>query len=204
MLPQGMFSVAVATVLFPALSRLASRRDIAGLRALAGTGMRQIALLLIPSAAAIVALADADRRGSSTSAATFDAELDRPGVDGAVLVLVLAAVRRHQPAADAHVLRAAGAVDADAARALVARRQHRRRRSRSTSRSGSAASVIGTTVANGVMMVLQARACGAALGGLEIARTLRGDGGHARRRGAARRRRLRRLVRRSTACSATR
>src|SRR5207302_6767400 len=32
MLPQGMFSVALATVLFPALSRLAARGDIAGLR----------------------------------------------------------------------------------------------------------------------------------------------------------------------------
>ena len=57
MLPQGMFSVAVATVLFPALSRLASRRDLAGLRATTGVGTRQIALLLIPSAAATVALA---------------------------------------------------------------------------------------------------------------------------------------------------
>src|SRR5215213_5201044 len=56
MLPQGMFSVAVATVLFPALSRLATRRDADGLRALIGTGMRQISLLLIPSAAALLAL----------------------------------------------------------------------------------------------------------------------------------------------------
>src|SRR5215208_3512222 len=57
MLPQGMFSVAIATVLFPALSRLATRRDAAGLRALIGSGMRQISLLLIPSAAVFVALA---------------------------------------------------------------------------------------------------------------------------------------------------
>jgi putative peptidoglycan lipid II flippase len=57
MLPQGMFSVAVATVLFPQLSRLASRGDFAGLRALTGVGGRQIALLLIPSAAAIAVLA---------------------------------------------------------------------------------------------------------------------------------------------------
>ena len=33
MLPQGIFSVAVATVLFPTLSRLAARRDVDGLRA---------------------------------------------------------------------------------------------------------------------------------------------------------------------------
>src|SRR5213079_3754981 len=32
MLPQGMFSVAVATVLFPALARLAARRDLDGFR----------------------------------------------------------------------------------------------------------------------------------------------------------------------------
>jgi putative peptidoglycan lipid II flippase len=56
MLPQGMFSVAVATVLFPQLSRLASRGDHAGLRAVTGAGARQIALLLIPSAAAIAVL----------------------------------------------------------------------------------------------------------------------------------------------------
>jgi putative peptidoglycan lipid II flippase len=56
MLPQGMFSVAVATVLFPALSRLVARGDWDGLRATQGNGMRQIALLLIPAAAVTVAL----------------------------------------------------------------------------------------------------------------------------------------------------
>jgi putative peptidoglycan lipid II flippase len=57
MLPQGMFSVAVATVLFPVLSRLAARRDAASLRSTVGTGMRQINLLLIPSAAFMIVLA---------------------------------------------------------------------------------------------------------------------------------------------------
>ncbi len=57
MLPQGMFSVAVATVLFPVLSRLASSHDAAGMRATLGTGMRQINLLLIPSAAFMIVLA---------------------------------------------------------------------------------------------------------------------------------------------------
>ena len=57
MLPQGMFSVAIATVLFPALSRYAARRDFDGLRHLTATGMRQIFLLLIPAAAATIALA---------------------------------------------------------------------------------------------------------------------------------------------------
>jgi putative peptidoglycan lipid II flippase len=56
MLPQGMFSVAVATVLFPALSRLAARQDWDGLRRTQANGTRQIALLLIPAAAATIAL----------------------------------------------------------------------------------------------------------------------------------------------------
>ena len=57
MLPQGMFSVAVATVLFPALSRFAARDDLVGLRGLLGQGMRQICLLLIPAAAATLVMA---------------------------------------------------------------------------------------------------------------------------------------------------
>jgi len=57
MLPQGMFSVAVATVLFPVLSRLAARRDPTGMRHTVGTGMRQINLLLIPAAAFMIVLA---------------------------------------------------------------------------------------------------------------------------------------------------
>jgi len=56
MLPQGMFSVAIATVLFPTLSRFAARKDYDGLRNLVGTGMRQVFLLLIPAAAATLAL----------------------------------------------------------------------------------------------------------------------------------------------------
>jgi putative peptidoglycan lipid II flippase len=56
MLPQGMFSVAVATVVFPALARLAARGDFAGLRAMVGNGTRQISLLLVPSAAVTMAL----------------------------------------------------------------------------------------------------------------------------------------------------
>jgi putative peptidoglycan lipid II flippase len=57
MLPQGVFSVAVATVLFPTLSRLAARRDPAGMRRTLGNGMRQINLLLIPAAGLLLALA---------------------------------------------------------------------------------------------------------------------------------------------------
>jgi putative peptidoglycan lipid II flippase len=50
MLPQGMFSVALATVLFPTLSRYAARNDLDGLRATMSTGVRAIFLLLIPAA----------------------------------------------------------------------------------------------------------------------------------------------------------
>jgi len=57
MLPQGVFSVAVATVLFPTLSRQAARRDVAGMRRAVGNGMRQINLLLIPAAALMMVLA---------------------------------------------------------------------------------------------------------------------------------------------------
>ncbi len=58
MLPQGMFSVAVATVLFPQLARLAARGDYAGLIGTIGTGLRQIALLLIPAGAAMLVLSE--------------------------------------------------------------------------------------------------------------------------------------------------
>ena len=57
MLPQGVFSVAVATVLFPTLSRQAARRAPADMRRTIGNGMRQINLLLIPAAALMVVLA---------------------------------------------------------------------------------------------------------------------------------------------------
>ncbi len=58
MLPQGMFSVAVATVLFPTLSRLAARGDRDGLRSMTATGLRQIFLLLVPAAACTLVLAE--------------------------------------------------------------------------------------------------------------------------------------------------
>jgi putative peptidoglycan lipid II flippase len=57
MLPQGVFSVAVATVLFPTLSRMANQRNEGGMRHTLGNGMRQINLLCIPSAALLLVLA---------------------------------------------------------------------------------------------------------------------------------------------------
>jgi putative peptidoglycan lipid II flippase len=58
MLPQGIFSVAIATVLFPTLARFAARADHDGLRATMANGMRQILLLLVPAMAAILVLAE--------------------------------------------------------------------------------------------------------------------------------------------------
>jgi putative peptidoglycan lipid II flippase len=58
MLPQGIFSVAVATVLFPTLARFAARGEYADLRATMANGMRQIVLLLVPAMAAILVLSE--------------------------------------------------------------------------------------------------------------------------------------------------
>ena len=58
MLPQGMFSVAVATVLFPLLSRLASRHAAAEFRHTVAVGLRQIAFLLVPASVALAVLAE--------------------------------------------------------------------------------------------------------------------------------------------------
>jgi putative peptidoglycan lipid II flippase len=62
MLPQGMFSVAIATVLFPTLSRYASAARESGnytaFRATVSTGLRQIAFLLVPAAVVSAVLAE--------------------------------------------------------------------------------------------------------------------------------------------------
>jgi putative peptidoglycan lipid II flippase len=57
-LPQGIFSVAIATVLFPTLARFANRGEIDNLRATMANGMRQILFVLLPAAAAILALSE--------------------------------------------------------------------------------------------------------------------------------------------------
>jgi putative peptidoglycan lipid II flippase len=62
MMPQGMFSVAIATVLFPTLSRHAADARTSGryeaFRNTVSIGMRQIAFLLIPAAAVSAVLAE--------------------------------------------------------------------------------------------------------------------------------------------------
>jgi putative peptidoglycan lipid II flippase len=57
MLPQGVFAVAVTTVLFPTLARLAARGDYSGLRRALDGGIRQIAFLLVPAALVSIVLA---------------------------------------------------------------------------------------------------------------------------------------------------
>jgi putative peptidoglycan lipid II flippase len=55
--PQGLFSVAIATILFPTLARHAVRGEHDQLRARMANGVRQICLLLIPAAALMMVLA---------------------------------------------------------------------------------------------------------------------------------------------------
>ncbi len=57
-LPQGLFSISIATVLFPTLSRFAARGAHDDLRRTMANGVRQIALLLIPSAVLMAVLAE--------------------------------------------------------------------------------------------------------------------------------------------------
>jgi putative peptidoglycan lipid II flippase len=58
MLPQGIFAVAVTTVLFPTLARFAARADATGLRRALDGGIRQIAFLLVPAGLISIVLAD--------------------------------------------------------------------------------------------------------------------------------------------------
>jgi putative peptidoglycan lipid II flippase len=58
MLPQGIFAVAVTTVLFPTLARLAARGDTGGVRRTLDGGLRQIAFLLVPAGLLSIVLAE--------------------------------------------------------------------------------------------------------------------------------------------------
>jgi putative peptidoglycan lipid II flippase len=57
-LPQGLFSISIATILFPTLARFAARGARDDLRRTMGNGVRQIMLLLIPSAVLMAVLAE--------------------------------------------------------------------------------------------------------------------------------------------------
>jgi putative peptidoglycan lipid II flippase len=57
-LPQGLFSISIATILFPTLARYAARGARDDLRRTMANGVRQIFLLLIPSAVLMAVLAE--------------------------------------------------------------------------------------------------------------------------------------------------
>ncbi len=58
LLPQGVFSVAISTVLFPTISRLAARDDLLGLRRTIASGTRQIFFMLLPASAFLLVLSE--------------------------------------------------------------------------------------------------------------------------------------------------
>src|SRR4051794_24694567 len=174
MLPQGVFSVAVATVLFPVLSRLAAQRDLAGLRATTGTGMRQIALLLVPSAAITVALATpivrlVYQRGEFDAQSTtevaealfwFSFSLPFAGIN---LLLTRTFFSLRRPWLPTGLALVTLVLNAGTSLALY----------RSMGIGGV---VLGTAIASAAMTVLQASVLRRELGGLEVARTLRSVG----------------------------
>jgi putative peptidoglycan lipid II flippase len=57
-LPQGLFSISIATIMFPTLARFAARGAYDDLRRTMANGVRQVCLLLIPSAVAMAVLAE--------------------------------------------------------------------------------------------------------------------------------------------------
>ena len=117
----------------PSGRRAATRR---AMRRTVGTGMRQINLLLIPAAAFMIVLADADHAARCSNAATSTTHR-LIWSRCAVLVCLQPALRRHQPAAHANLLRAAATLDPDAAGGDEHRRGHHRQRRLCTSRWGS-------------------------------------------------------------------
>ncbi len=58
LLPQGVFSVAIATVLFPTISRLAAREDWEGMRRTIAAGTRQVFFMLLPASAFLLVLTE--------------------------------------------------------------------------------------------------------------------------------------------------
>jgi putative peptidoglycan lipid II flippase len=175
MLPQGMFSVAVATVLFPQLSRLASRQDYAGLQAVIGVGLRQIALLLIPAGAAMLVLSDpmvrlVYQRGE------FDAESTRLTAEalfwfafslpfsGFVLMLTRGFFSLQRPWVPTTLAVGSLAINAIGSYLL-------------SGPMGIGGIVLGTTLSNMALVAAEAFWLRRALGGFETARTLRAIAG---------------------------
>jgi putative peptidoglycan lipid II flippase len=170
MLPQGMFSVAVATVVFPALARLATRGDRAGLRDMVGSGTRQIALLLVPSAAITFVLAEpivrlVYERGEWTPHSTrltaeallwFSFSLPFAGINLLQTRTFFSLQRPWLPTATA-----LGSLVVNAAVSLALYKP-----------LGIGGIVLGTAVSSAAMTVLQAAILRRLLGGLDLRRTL--------------------------------
>jgi putative peptidoglycan lipid II flippase len=172
MLPQGIFSVAVATVLFPTLSRFAARRDLDGLRRTSGNGVRMIALFLIPAAVATAVLAEpltrlVYQRGEfgpdSTDAVTealFWFSFSMP-FSGANLLLTRTFFSLQRPWVPTALAGVTLVINAAVSAALY-------------EPLGIAGVVIGTAVASAAMTLGQASRLRLELHGFEIGRTLRG------------------------------
>ncbi len=171
MLPQGIFSVAITTVLFPTLSRQAARRDARAMRHSLAGGMRQINLLLIPSAAGILVLAvpiirlllqhgaftDADTHECALALRWFAVSLPFSGVN---LLLTRAFFALKLPWIPARYAAVNMVVDIILSVALY-------------KPFGVAGLVIGTAVANVVMTYLQLRRLQVGFNGrLELGHTL--------------------------------
>src|SRR5215210_3152946 len=175
MLPQGMFSVAVATVLFPALSRLAARRDLDGLRRTSANGVRQIALLLIPAAAATLALAEPITR-LVYERGDFDADSTRQVSEalfwfsfslpfaGANLLLTRTFFSLQQPWTPTALAGLTLAINASVSAALY-------------KPLGIGGVVLGTAVASAAMTIGQAYFLRGRLHGIELGTTLRAVAG---------------------------
>jgi putative peptidoglycan lipid II flippase len=172
MLPQGVFSVAVATVLFPTLSRFAARRDLDGLRRTSGNGVRMIALFLIPAATATAVLAEpltrlVYQRGhfgiastNAVSEALFWFAFSMP-FSGANLLLTRTFFSLQRPWEPTALAGLALVINAAVSLALY-------------KPLGIAGVVIGTAVASAAMTLGQAYRLRLELHGFEIGRTLRG------------------------------
>ena len=124
-LPQGLFSISIATVLFPTLARFAARGAHDDLRRTMANGVRQICLLLIPSAVLMAVLAEPITRLVYQRGA-FGAGGHRPGGRGPGLVVDLAALPGGEPAVLAHLLQPPAALGHHGAGRPQPRRERRR------------------------------------------------------------------------------
>ena len=170
MLPQGIFSIAIATILFPTMSKLAARGAVADLRRTMSNGVRQVFLLLIPSAAFLAVLAEPITRlvyergvfdaGATelVSEAMFWWAFSLP-FQGASLLFSRTFFSLQRPWVNTALAGGSLIVNALVALALYAP-------------FGVAGVVIGTVVATIAMSVAQAAVLRHDLGGIEVGRTV--------------------------------